>query len=172
MRVSRLLARAAAIALALIALSGIHAASAQTSSAQTGIVSGTVTEKGSPLVDIEVHIDGTDLHTRTDAQGKYVIVGVPPGKHTVRALRLGYLAGTEDVTVTAGGAVTANIKMEQTAIPLEAVEVTVGSRAHHTAADELAVPVDVYDHEEIARQGSTETSQALQTLSPSVNFPR
>lgn len=176
MRVATLLARAAAIALALIALSGIHAASAQTASpqtsGQTGIVSGTVTEKGNPLAEVEVRIDGTDLHTRTDAQGKYVIVGVPVGTHTVRALRVGYLAGTENVTVAAGGAVQANIKMEATAIPLEAVEVTVGSRAHHTAADELAVPVDVYDREELARQGSTETSQALQTLSPSVNFPR
>ena len=170
MRVSTLLARAAALALALVALSGFHAASAQTS--QTGIVSGTVTEKGAPLVDIDVRIDGTDLHTKTDAQGKYVIVGVPPGKHTVRALRLGYLAGTEDVTVTAGGAVKADLRMEQTAIPLQEVEVTVGSRAHHTAADELAVPVDIYNKDEIARQGSTETSQALQTLSPSVNFPR
>src|SRR5262245_38277092 len=172
MRVANLLARAAAIALALIALSGIHAASAQTSSASTGIVSGTVTEKGSPLAEIDVRIEGTDLKTRTDAQGKFAIVGVPPGEYTVRATRVGYLAGSKKVTVTAGGSVVADITMEETAIPLEAVEVTVGSRAHHTAADELAVPVDIYGKEELAKQGSTETSQALQALAPSVNFPR
>src|SRR2546427_516 len=41
-----------------------------------------------------------------------------------------------------------------------------------TAADELAVPVDVYGAEQLAKQGTTETSQVLQALSPSVNFPR
>src|SRR5437867_6768027 len=55
---------------------------------------------------------------------------------------------------------------------MQALEVVVGSRARHTAADELAVPVDVYEGAELARQGTSETSAALQTLSPSVNFPR
>src|SRR5437867_11300749 len=55
---------------------------------------------------------------------------------------------------------------------MQALEVVVGSRGGHTAADELAVPVDVYNHVVLARQGTTETSQALQALSPSVNFPR
>src|SRR5439155_14314991 len=33
-------------------------------------------------------------------------------------------------------------------------------------------PVDVYGAEQLAKQGTTETSQVLQALSPSVNFPR
>ncbi len=33
------------------------------------------------------------------------------------------------------------------------------------------MPVDVFPAEEIQRQGTTETSQALQALAPSVNFP-
>jgi iron complex outermembrane receptor protein len=48
----------------------------------------------------------------------------------------------------------------------------VGSRARHTAEEELAVPVDIFPAEELQRQGSTETSVILQSLSPSVNFPR
>jgi len=48
----------------------------------------------------------------------------------------------------------------------------VGSRARHTAAEELAVPVDVFSAEQLAQQGTSETSQILQALAPSVNFPR
>ena len=48
----------------------------------------------------------------------------------------------------------------------------VGSRARHTAAEELAVPVDVFPAEQLAQQGSTETSVILQAVSPSINFPR
>src|SRR5207245_10843989 len=35
-----------------------------------------------------------------------------------------------------------------------------------------AVPVDVYPAEALAQQGTGETSQILQALTPSVNFPR
>src|SRR6266850_930518 len=41
----------------------------------------------------------------------------------------------------------------------------------HTAAEELAVPVDVFTSEVIALQGVTETGQILQSLAPSVNYP-
>ncbi len=48
----------------------------------------------------------------------------------------------------------------------------VGSRARHTAAEELAVPVDIFPAEQLAQQGSTETSIILQSVAPSINFPR
>ncbi len=57
------------------------------------------------------------------------------------------------------------------AIGLAPVDVVVGARARHTAAEELAVPVDVFTAEDIKRTGTTETSQILQQLAPSVNFP-
>src|SRR5437764_8341685 len=56
-------------------------------------------------------------------------------------------------------------------ISLAPVDVVVGSRARHTAAQELAVPVDVFNADDIQQQGTTETSQVLQALAPSVNFP-
>ena len=162
------LVRAATIAVSLVALFGIHPVAAQ-----TGTVSGTVSDySGAPLADADVRVDGTFLHTTSDAQGKYQIAGVPVGARTVRALLLGYLSATRAVTVGSGSTAEANFTLERTPIPMEAIEVVVGSRAHHSAADELAVPVDVYDRAELARQGTTETSAALQALSPSVNFPR
>src|SRR5262249_39662062 len=62
--------------------------------------------------------------------------------------------------------------LRQAPIPMKGVEVVVGSHAPHTAADELAVPVDVYSSEKMAQQGTTETSRAPPAPPPSVNFPR
>ena len=57
-------------------------------------------------------------------------------------------------------------------VQLAPIDVVVGSRARHTAAEELAVPVDIFPAEQLAQQGSTETSIILQSVSPSINFPR
>ena len=55
---------------------------------------------------------------------------------------------------------------------LDPINVVTGSRARHTAAEELAVPVDVFGSDKIHQVGSTETGEVLALLSPSVNFPR
>ena len=158
---------AAAFALALITLLP------HSSSAQTGTVSGIVTATdGSPLADAVVQVEGTMQRATTNESGRYELIGLTPGVHTLRALLLGYRAVTRTVTVSAGAATEVSFALESAPISVGGVEVMVGSRAPHTAADELAVPVDVYTSERIARQGTTETSQALQALSPSVNFPR
>src|SRR5436309_3470609 len=88
-----------------------------------------------------------------------------------RALLLGYKASVRPVTLEAGATLSLDIQLERSVIPVTGVEILVGSRARHTAADELAVPVDVFPAEELRRQGTTETSQVLQSLAPSVNFP-
>src|SRR5438093_3147411 len=141
--------------------------------AQTGTISGSVTDStGAGLANAVVQVVGTSLHAMSDENGTYKLTGVPAGTQALRVLLLGYKAVTRPVMVSAGSSVEASFALERSPIPLEAIEVVVGSRAPHTAADELAVPVDVYSSEQITRQGTTETSQALESLSPSVNFPR
>jgi iron complex outermembrane receptor protein len=153
-------------ALALVTTLG-----ASTAWAQTGTVSGRVTDDaGAGVANAEVRVEGTTIRTTTDEQGRYELRDVPAGERTLRVLILGFKSQVRPVTVTAGATATLDFQLEKSVIPLP--EVLVGSRARHTAADELAVPVDVYNREVLARQGSTETSQALQALSPSVNFPR
>jgi iron complex outermembrane receptor protein len=141
--------------------------------AQTGTVAGSVADSaGSGLANAEVRLDGTLLHGTSDDRGRFTLAGVPAGAHTLRALLLGYRPATRSVTVNAGETAEVNFTLERVPIPMEGVEIVLGSRARHTAADELAVPVDVYGSEEIAQQGTTETSEALQALAPAVNFPR
>src|SRR5438128_979915 len=115
--------------------------------------------------------DGGSLRATSDEQGRYEIRGVAAGTYTLRVRLLGYVP--QSVKVTVGQSpVTQDFTLAAQAISLSPVDVVVGSRARHTAAEQLAVPVDVFTSEDIALQGTHETSQILQALAPSVNFPR
>lgn len=141
--------------------------------AQRGTISGVVTDSaGNVLTGAVIRLEGTFLRAASDAQGRYLLTGVPAGAHTVRVSLLGYSPLLRNVVVGPGEAVEASFIMDLAPIQLAPIDVVVGSRARHTAADELAVPVDVYPAEKLVLQGSSETSQILQTLSPSINFPR
>src|SRR5882672_7181070 len=141
--------------------------------AQGGSIRGRVADAaGAPLPRTQVSVEGTGLRATSDEQGRYDIRGVGAGTYTVRARLLGYVPQSTRVTVGAAGSAEQNFSMAAQPIALAPVDVVVGSRARHTAAEELAVPVDVFSAEQMAQQGTSETSQILQALAPSVNFPR
>jgi iron complex outermembrane receptor protein len=155
-----------------VTLLGAGGAWAQTGS-NSGSVSGNVTDStGAPLAGAEVRVEATTLHTSTDDKGHFQLANIPAGAHSMRALMLGFKPRVRPVTIEAGATAALDFTLEKNVIPVEPIEVVVGSRARHTAADELAVPVDVYNHEVLARQGTTEMGQVLQAVSPAVNFPR
>ena len=156
------------LVLALAAL-----AAPATLAAQAGTVQGRVTDaQGAALANVVVTVEGTSLRASSTSRGTWEIRGVPGGSWTIRARLVGYVPALARVTVARGEAVTHDFALEKTPYLLDPVDVVIGSRARHTAAEELAVPVDVYTSEEMARQGTSETSAILQALSPSVNFPR
>ena len=140
--------------------------------AQTGTIKGVVTDTATgPVVGAVVTIDASVLLTQTNARGAYEFRGVPAGSHVVRVRALGHTQATQTVNVEPTGSVTADFSLGSNAVELARVEVVAGSRARHQAADELAVPVDVYTSEQIQQQGTTETGRILAQLSPSVNMP-
>lgn len=146
--------------------------SASTLLAQTAI-RGTVSDStGNRLSGAIITVDGTGLRATTDARGGYLIRGVSAGALTVRARLIGFQPVSADVTVAEGTTATHDFVLARTVVQLAPVDVVVGSRARHTAATELAVPVDVIASEQIARVATTETSQVLAELAPSINFPR
>ncbi|MBI1968264.1 MAG: TonB-dependent receptor, partial [Gemmatimonadetes bacterium] len=150
----------------------VLAAPARILAAQGGTVRGKVADAtGAPLAGATLTLVGAAQQARTDAQGEYELRGVPAGTHTLRVRVLGYVQQTVSVTVPAGQMVTQDFTLASQPIALSPVDVVVGSRARHTAAEELAVPVDVFPAEVLAQQGTTETSQILQAVSPAVNFP-
>ncbi len=146
---------------------------AASAAAQTAVVRGRVADStGTPLARADVGIDGTNLHALSNDAGEFVLRGVPAGTRTWRARLLGYVPAAGTVEVAPGATVTVTITMAARALAIGGIDVVVGSRAHHTAAEELAVPVDVFTADVLQRQGTNETSQILQAVSPSVNFPR
>ncbi|HKH83917.1 MAG TPA: TonB-dependent receptor [Gemmatimonadales bacterium] len=140
--------------------------------AQSGAIRGRVADStGTPLANASIAVDGTSLRLNSGTQGDYEIRGVPAGRQTIKVRLIGYREASSSVTVVAGDVVRHDIALVRSAVQLAPIDVVVGSRARHSAAEELAVPVDVYTSEDIQEQGTTETSQVLAALSPSVNFP-
>jgi iron complex outermembrane receptor protein len=151
----------------------LAAATSQPLMAQAGTIRGTVSDSsGSGLANAAVIVDGTTLRATSGATGGYEIRGAPAGTHTVRVRLIGYRSAEAEVTVPAGDAVTQDFTIARSTVQLAPIDVVVGSRARHTAEEELAVPVDIFPAEELQRQGSTETSIILQSVAPSINFPR
>ena len=149
------------------------ASSAHVAHAQNAVLRGVVSDTaGRPVSGATVQVQGTALQTATGRAGEYSFRSVPAGTHRVRARSIGYESQSMRVTMRAGETAIQNFALVRAAVQLAPINVVVGSRARHTAADELAVPVDVFTAEVIDRQGTTETGQILQALSPSVNFPR
>ena len=140
--------------------------------AQGGTIRGVATDSGgAPVAGVQVALEGSARSVITLGDGKFEFRGVPAGNHILRARGIGLLHTTLTVRVVGGDVVDAPLVLAR--IPVEVASLTVvGSRAPHAAPDELAVPVDVYTTEDIKSQGTTETSAILQSLSPSVNFPR
>jgi len=160
---------AARIALSLLTI----AATAATMQAQVGTIRGRVVDStGAPIPGALLAVDRTAVRTQASSTGAYALLGVPAGARTIRAQIIGFTPRSVDVTVNANGTVTQDITLNRSPVQLGAVNVVVGSRASHKAADEIAVPVDIIPAEVIARQGTSELSSILQNVSPSVNFPR
>jgi iron complex outermembrane receptor protein len=140
--------------------------------AQSGTVQGRVTDSaGAAIVGAIVTVDHTGLRVSTGGTGKYVLRGVPKGGQTLQVRAIGFAPTSVGVTVMGADLVEKDISLARSAVELAPIDVVIGSRGKHTTAEELAVPVDVYTSEDIQAQGTTETSQILAALSPSVNFP-
>jgi iron complex outermembrane receptor protein len=141
--------------------------------AQAGTIRGTVADSaGSALPNASVTVEGAALRATSGSRGEYEIRGVPAGSYTVRVRLIGYQAATSRVSLGPGEDVRRDFQLGRSAMQLAPIDVVVGSRARHTAEEELAVPVDIFPAEVLQEQGSTETSVILQTVAPSINFPR
>ena len=139
--------------------------------AQGGAVRGKIADAaGAPLARAMISAEGSGLHATSDDQGRYEIRGLSSGAYLLRVRLLGYQPRTARVVVDQAP-VTQDFVLTEQPISLSPVDVVVGSRARHTAAEQLAVPVDVFTSEDMSKQGVVETGQILQSLAPSVNFP-
>ena len=107
----------------LIILSGSCFVYAQT----TGKIAGQVTDAtdGSPLVGVNVVIQGTQLGAAAGFDGYYYIINVPPGVYTVKVQMMGYKTHVfNNVRVSVNRTIELNAKLTQSVIEGEEVLVT------------------------------------------------
>jgi iron complex outermembrane receptor protein len=163
---STVLVHTIAIAVALMASAGAIRAQA------TGTVTGRVTEAetGAPVAGATIRAVGTQVRATTRADGSFRLI-LPAGSYDLAASFIGYGARQEPVTVSEGRAVTRDFSLVRTGISLDQVVVTGSRRTDRTVVD-APVPIDVLSAEDIERTGLTETSEIIQMLAPSFNFPR
>jgi TonB-linked SusC/RagA family outer membrane protein len=91
-----------------------------------GSIRGTVRTRtdGAPLTGVAVSVTGTRFAASTDADGRYVITGVPPGSHRLQARRLGYGSRDTSVVVREGEQTVVDFALSAAATQLERVVVT------------------------------------------------
>jgi TonB-linked SusC/RagA family outer membrane protein len=117
-----------------------------------GSIQGTVQgESGQPLSEARVGVLGSQLGAITRSDGRYVILGVPPGSYTVRVRRIGYAVREQQVTVPAGESATADFQLPTAAVSLDQIVVTgygasqkrdvTGSISSVSGSDFATVPV-------------------------------
>ncbi len=138
-----------------------------TAHAQTGTVSGKITDDGEPLIGASVVVEGTDIGTVTDYDGNYKLE-LDAGEHTIRASYIGYIAQEQIAVVTPGEETTLNFDLEN---GLSLSEVLIlGSRNPARTSAESAVPVDVISIKDLSQAApQTELNQLLTYTTPSFN---
>ena len=138
----------------------------------TGTVIGTVraSDGGGGISGVAVRVIGGSQIAMTRGDGTFRLQ-LPAGQHELQATLIGYAMESAQVTVVAGQTQTVNFSLRESALPVDQV-VAVGTRRVNRTVTESPVPVDVVPEVAIKNVGLIETSQILQRLAPSVNFPR
>ena len=132
----------------------------------TGVVRASATQR--PLQGAQVFVAGTRIGALANQDGRYLILNVPAGTHDVRVELIGHEPASQSVTVTAGGAATADFNLNETAISLD--EIVVTGTAAEVRAKEIANSLDAITSREIESQPVTSTENILGARVPGVTF--
>lgn len=99
--------------------------------ASVGRIKGTITDvkSGEPLFGVSVSIEGTTMGAKSDINGNYIILSVPPGTYNLKVSLLSYEAQLiEGVRVNTDQTTENNMQMRQTVIETGKVTVVKGQR--------------------------------------------
>lgn len=134
----------------------------------TGTLVGTVRDAASqrPLEAVQVYIANTGIGALTNAAGRFLLLNVPAGEHTLVAEIVGYRSGSQTVTVAAGASVVADFALEQTAISLEQIVVTGAGIA--TEKRKLGNTIATLDASQLDNAPIADFSQMIQGREPGV----
>lgn len=127
-----------------------------------GRVTGTIVDaaSGDPLVNAQVEVVGDRMGAAADLDGRYLIVGAPQGRVTLKASFLGYSPSVKSVDLADGGEATVNFTLEASA--LNASEITIVA----SVAKERETPVaftNVRKAEIVRTLGTRDVPMVLET---------
>jgi TonB-linked SusC/RagA family outer membrane protein len=108
-------------------------------------VVGRVTEAGTgrPIDGAQVAVVGTNRDALANAEGRYVVGGVPAGEQTIRVVSIGFAQASRTVTVVAGQAMTVDLSLATTALDIDGL--VVSATGQQTLKREIGSRVGVVD---------------------------
>jgi TonB-linked SusC/RagA family outer membrane protein len=84
----------------------------------------TNSQTGEPIAAVQVFIAGSGIGALSQQNGRFLLLNVPPGTHTLTAERIGYRAASQQVSVTAGQTAVVDFSMSEEALGLDEIIVT------------------------------------------------
>jgi TonB-linked SusC/RagA family outer membrane protein len=100
-----------------------------------------------PVEGAQVSIEGTGMGGLANAQGRFLLLNVPAGTHTVRVTMIGYGTARQQVTVTGGGVANVEFQLTETALSLD--EIVVTGTAAEVRAKEVGNSLDAVTSRDI-----------------------
>lgn len=104
---------------------------------------------GEPVTGAQVSVMGTESATLSDANGRFLLDDLPPGRHLVTTDHIGYEERTDSVTVFSQETVDIEIRMATEALEVEGLIVTARTRFGRTSLAADAKRADFMSREEI-----------------------
>lgn len=143
-----------------------------TAQSDTGHITGRVVsgEGAQPILGARVHVLGSGIGTLTDADGRYLLGGVPAGTISVAVEMLGFASKTvTGIAVTVGEVVRLDVALERQAVVLQGI--TVSAEADRGSAAALlgrrkraAGIVNAIGAEDISRSPDGSAATALKQI--------
>lgn len=120
-----------------------------------------LSQNGEPLAAVQVFIAGSGIGALTQQNGRYLLLNVPAGTHTLSAERIGYQGVTAEITVTAGETLVQDFTLSEQALGLD--EIIVTGTAGGARQREVGTAVSRLDARELGQmRAAPSLSQALQ----------
>jgi len=112
--------------------------------AESGKLSGTVTDGNAPVAGVKVMIDGTMRNVETADDGTWEIPEIALGSYKVSFSKHGFQSKTEDINVASPDETRLNTVMAR--LPKRTLEGTVRNAASHEAVPGVTVTLEGYDN--------------------------
>ncbi|MDE2773766.1 MAG: TonB-dependent receptor [Gemmatimonadota bacterium] len=120
-----------------------------------------LSQTGEPLAAVQVFIAGSGIGALTQQNGRYLLLNVPAGTHTLSAQRIGFQGVTAEITVVAGETLVQDFTLSEEALGLD--EIIVTGTAGGARQREVGTAVSRLDARELGQmRAAPSLSQALQ----------